>query len=100
MEGIRNKMVVNRYVRTTFMELSLASVLDELAGLKELEILDGTQLAHRIGMAEVQWMVDNWPKLKSIPGVEYTDYSLEAALQGGNGDDSPEVEKTVPEHVR
>ncbi|KAG0291704.1 hypothetical protein BGZ96_004913 [Linnemannia gamsii] len=84
-----------------YMRLEMeVSGLDELVGLKELEILDVSQLAHRIGTAEVQWMVENWPKLKSIPGLEYTNHSLEAALQGGNVDDRPEVEKTVPRHVR
>ncbi|KAF9550728.1 hypothetical protein EC957_012045 [Mortierella hygrophila] len=101
MEGTRTTMVVDEYVQTTCLELSLASGLDELAELKDLETLDVTQLAHRIGMAEVQWMVENWPKLKSIPGLEYTNHSREAALQGGDvGENHPGAVESVPEHVR
>lgn len=81
MGDIRTMTVIDKFVQTTCLELSLASGPGELAGLKDLETLDVSQLAHRIGMAEVQWMVENWPKLKSIPGLEYTDHSHEAALQ-------------------
>lgn len=101
LEDIRTIMVVDEFVQTTCLELSLASGVDELAGLKDLETLDVTKLVHRIGMAEVQWMVANWPKLKSIPGLEYTDHSREAALQRGDvGESHPGTVESVPEHVR
>lgn len=52
-EGTRTMMVIDEFVQTTCLEFSLARKLDELEGLKDLETLDVTHLAHRIGMAEV-----------------------------------------------
>ncbi|KAG0296339.1 hypothetical protein BGZ97_004562 [Linnemannia gamsii] len=71
-EGVRTKMVADRYVQKICLELSLASGQDELAGLKELEMLDVNKLTRQIGMAEVQWMVENWPMLNSIPGLVWS----------------------------
>ncbi|KAF9971916.1 hypothetical protein BGZ73_005026, partial [Actinomortierella ambigua] len=46
------------------LELTLESGLDELAGLKALEILDIGGMDHRVGVPELEWMIDNWPKLR------------------------------------
>ncbi|KAG0362399.1 hypothetical protein BGX24_005111 [Mortierella sp. AD032] len=70
--GIRT-MLIDSYVQTSCLELSLASGLDELSGLKELEELVIWRMAHRIGVAEVKWMVEHWPKLKIIRGLRYSD---------------------------
>ncbi|KAG0281739.1 hypothetical protein BGZ95_011657, partial [Linnemannia exigua] len=37
--------------------------------LKELRELNVEQMAHRIGLEEVRWMVDHWPKLEKIIGL-------------------------------
>jgi hypothetical protein len=52
------------------LEMSLESGLHKLADLKLLKELDMTQLATSIGLKEVQWMVDHWPKLQTIRGFE------------------------------
>ncbi|KAG0282664.1 hypothetical protein BGZ96_000249 [Linnemannia gamsii] len=52
------------------LEFSLESGLDMLAGMKELKFLDVKSTAHRIGVAELDWMHINWPKLKTIRGLE------------------------------
>jgi hypothetical protein len=51
------------------LEFSLESGLDMLAGMKELRFLDVKSTAHRIGVAELDWMHINWPKLKTIRGL-------------------------------
>ncbi|KAG0274370.1 hypothetical protein BGZ96_004354 [Linnemannia gamsii] len=51
------------------LEFSLESGLDILSGLKELRVLDVKSTAHRIGVAELEWMRIHWPKLKAIEGL-------------------------------
>lgn len=62
-----------RFVVPTFiyrsLEFSLESGLEMLAGLKELRVLDVKSTAHRIGVAELDWMHVHWPKLKEIKGL-------------------------------
>jgi hypothetical protein len=52
------------------LEFSLESGLDILSGLKELRVLDVKSTAHRIGVAELEWMRIHWPKLTTIVGLE------------------------------
>ncbi|KAF8941911.1 hypothetical protein BGZ47_007058 [Haplosporangium gracile] len=89
MRGIRT-MAVDAYLDHDCLELSLESGLDELAKLKELEVLAVYQMAHRIGLAEVQWMVVNWPRLKAINGLRYQDYDREVYGDGFGVIDEPE----------
>ncbi|KAF9557594.1 hypothetical protein EC968_007542 [Mortierella alpina] len=51
------------------LELSLDSGLSLMSELKEMRILDVTRMAHRIGVAELEWMHVNWPKLETIEGL-------------------------------
>lgn len=51
------------------LEFSLESGLEMLAGMKKLRMLDVKATAHRIGVAELDWMHINWPKLKEIKGL-------------------------------
>ncbi|KAG0284738.1 hypothetical protein BGZ96_010910 [Linnemannia gamsii] len=52
------------------LELSLASGLSLLAGLKELRVLDVRMTAHNIRVEELEWMHWNWPKLEKVRGLE------------------------------
>lgn len=45
------------------LELSLASGLDHLGGLRHLEMVGFECINHRIGRAEVEWMAKSWPNL-------------------------------------
>ncbi|KAG0279482.1 hypothetical protein BGZ96_001948 [Linnemannia gamsii] len=96
--GIRI-LAVDAYVDRNCLELSLESGLDELRGLQELEKLDVYQMAHRIGLAEVQWMVEHWPSLKSIVGLWYSEFDVE---EGHNGEVEVggSMEDSELEHVR
>jgi len=51
------------------LEMSLESGLEKLSGLKSLEELSVVGLATKIGDKEIQWMAENWPKLRVIYGV-------------------------------
>ncbi|KAF9399143.1 hypothetical protein BGX21_006730 [Mortierella sp. AD011] len=48
------------------LEMSLESGLHRLAGLKEMRELSVANTNSKIGLKEVQWMTENWPKLRMI----------------------------------
>ncbi|KAI8352304.1 hypothetical protein B0O80DRAFT_499604 [Mortierella sp. GBAus27b] len=52
-------------------ELSLESGLDKLSGLKKLKKFSVLGMATRIGVQEVQWMVEHWPRLRVINGLDW-----------------------------
>ncbi|KAF9921786.1 hypothetical protein FBU30_008143 [Linnemannia zychae] len=64
-----NTIAMDRDYQRECLELSLESGLEELAGLRELEVLDVTDMIHRIGPAEQKWLFSNLPKLKHIHGL-------------------------------
>ncbi len=51
------------------LEFSLKSGLDLLSGLKDLRTLNLDRLQTRIGMSEVQWMAQQWPRLERVIGL-------------------------------
>jgi hypothetical protein len=51
-------------------EMSLESGLGKLSGLKKLKELNVAGFLTSIGIEEVQWMVENWPKLRIIYGFD------------------------------
>ncbi|KAG0045344.1 hypothetical protein BGZ83_009435 [Gryganskiella cystojenkinii] len=53
------------------LSFSLKSELSRLAGLKELEVLDLSRMAHRVGVKELDWMHLHMPKLRTIIGLFY-----------------------------
>ncbi|KAG0093912.1 hypothetical protein BGZ92_000027 [Podila epicladia] len=60
------------YAEPTFdtLELSLASGLDRLGTLKDLEMIGFECINHRIGRDELDWMAKSWPKLKLMYGLD------------------------------
>ncbi|KAK3811092.1 MAG: hypothetical protein J3Q66DRAFT_58717 [Benniella sp.] len=52
------------------LEMSLESGLDKLSGLKSMKELNVERSETKIGIKEVQWMVENWPKLSAIYGLD------------------------------
>lgn len=52
------------------LQLTLESGLEILGGLKNLKELNVAHMEHSMGVAEVQWMIKTWPKLKSICGLK------------------------------
>ncbi|KAF9134595.1 hypothetical protein BGW39_006535 [Mortierella sp. 14UC] len=52
------------------LEMSLESGLDILSSLTDLAVLDLSRMDHRIGGAELQWMLRSWPNLRTLRGVK------------------------------
>ncbi|KAF9541530.1 hypothetical protein EC957_002966 [Mortierella hygrophila] len=52
------------------LELTLASGLDKLKTLKKLEVFGFEGCNHRIGHEELEWMVEAWPRLKEMRGLQ------------------------------
>ncbi|KAG0217885.1 hypothetical protein BGX33_009317 [Mortierella sp. NVP41] len=52
------------------LEMSLESGLGMLEGLKELRDVNVFRMATRIGVDEVQWMAESWPKLRALRGLK------------------------------
>ncbi|KAF9170549.1 hypothetical protein BGX20_008821 [Mortierella sp. AD010] len=55
--------------QSSCLELSLETGLRFMSGLKRLRILKVTRMDHRIGLKELQWMCESWPKLKEVKGL-------------------------------
>ncbi|KAF9129162.1 hypothetical protein BGW39_004430 [Mortierella sp. 14UC] len=55
---------------TSTLELSLATGLDLLAGLKNLCVFGFEGVDHRIGKPELEWMARNWPRLEVMRGLQ------------------------------
>ncbi|KAG0280182.1 hypothetical protein BGZ95_011010 [Linnemannia exigua] len=56
------------------LELNLASGLSRLGGLLELEVFGFDGMDHCIGKAELAWMVDHWPRLKTVRGLQLEEF--------------------------
>ncbi|KAK3810939.1 MAG: hypothetical protein J3Q66DRAFT_350562 [Benniella sp.] len=50
------------------LEFSLGSGLQKLEGLKALHDLDVSRMTTRIGLEEIQWMVEHWPRFHIFRG--------------------------------
>ncbi|KAG0344128.1 hypothetical protein BG004_004715 [Podila humilis] len=68
------------YYQHDCLELTIPCGLEELADLKELQILDISWMHHRIGVRELCWMDQHWPKLKMIRGFRETHSRIAGAL--------------------
>ena len=71
-------------IRSDGLEMTLDSGLGALRDLKRMKELNVLSIGHRIGVAEVRWMTEQWPLLHTICGLdnrerevdedEYVDY--------------------------
>ncbi|KAG0085990.1 hypothetical protein BGZ92_008545 [Podila epicladia] len=68
-EEVGGRRYLDRHFQLTCLELSLASGLELLAGLKRLRVLDVSRMAHRLGVNELEWMQTNWPRLEKVNGL-------------------------------
>ncbi|KAG0195999.1 hypothetical protein BGX28_000257, partial [Mortierella sp. GBA30] len=60
------------------LEMTLESGLDQLKKLKNLKVLDVQWMEQGIGVKEVHWMTQNWPRLREIRGLYDSGSNLEA----------------------
>ncbi|KAG0349761.1 hypothetical protein BG005_010711 [Podila minutissima] len=51
------------------LHLTLEMGLDKLDGLKNLEELYIANMDHKVGLREVKWMIESWPKLSKLYGL-------------------------------
>ncbi|KAF9131577.1 hypothetical protein BGW39_001626 [Mortierella sp. 14UC] len=51
------------------LDISLRNGLDLLSNLKEMKRLNFIRMATAVGVEDVQWMVNNWPRLERIDGL-------------------------------
>lgn len=51
------------------LDMTLANGLDELAGLKKLAVLDLGDMAHAVGVDELEWMSQHWCGMRRLSGV-------------------------------
>ncbi|KAG0276308.1 hypothetical protein BGZ96_003371, partial [Linnemannia gamsii] len=52
------------------LKLSLDSGLDKLRALGRLKVFGFTGVDHRVGTKELDWMVQAWPRLETVLGIE------------------------------
>ncbi|KAF9544911.1 hypothetical protein EC957_011536 [Mortierella hygrophila] len=52
------------------VDLTLKNGLGLLEGLKELKTISFMRMATRVGTEEVKWMVESWPQLEYISGLD------------------------------
>ncbi|KAF9096557.1 hypothetical protein BGX23_010968 [Mortierella sp. AD031] len=75
--GYNNSMVVDMEAVAAYnwhhqydcLNMSLGSGLDFLGGLKQLRMLSVLRMATSIGVEEVLWMAESWPRLEIIEGL-------------------------------
>ncbi|KAF9209171.1 hypothetical protein BGZ49_005958 [Haplosporangium sp. Z 27] len=79
---------VMKYETCSNLDMSIESGLGYLEGLKELRVLDiGCIQRVNIGQSEVEWIADNWPRIRKIKGLFFKDSDFSA------NDDEYEFEK-------
>lgn len=55
--------------REDSLELTLESGMDRLSELKRLEVFAFEGTSHGVGKAELEWMAENWPRLRGLRGL-------------------------------
>jgi len=62
----------DRSLKSASLDMSLHSGMVHMEKLKKLSMVDINYIPKvNIGMDEAQWMLDNWPMLKTINGLKY-----------------------------
>ncbi|KAG0280235.1 hypothetical protein BGZ95_010834 [Linnemannia exigua] len=56
------------------MQLSLASGLDQLSTLENLEVFGFEGVDHEIDLLEIEWIAEHWPRLKVMRGLQKDDH--------------------------
>ncbi|KAK3810902.1 MAG: hypothetical protein J3Q66DRAFT_372628 [Benniella sp.] len=72
-----------RGVRTQFdcLEMSLESGLHKLSELTKLKELNVLGMKTKIGIKEIQWMTEHWPRLRVLRGLDGSDDGGKQAVQ-------------------
>ncbi|KAG0227578.1 hypothetical protein B0O80DRAFT_499599 [Mortierella sp. GBAus27b] len=57
-------------IQRNCLEMSLESGIDKLSALKSLKELSVEGMVTKIGLQEVQWMTEHWPRLRLLHGLD------------------------------
>ncbi|KAF9923743.1 hypothetical protein FBU30_006203 [Linnemannia zychae] len=61
------------------VDLSLVHGLGQLSSLRKLRLFNFMRMATTVGIEEIQWMVEHWPKLERINGLDSWNSERKAA---------------------
>ncbi|KAG0278011.1 hypothetical protein BGZ95_004918 [Linnemannia exigua] len=59
----------NLFQQPHCLDLILESGLNLMSGLKRLRVLNVSRMNHRIGVQELVWMKEHWPRLHTVEGL-------------------------------
>ncbi|KAG0264443.1 hypothetical protein BG011_006802 [Mortierella polycephala] len=77
------------------LTLSLNLGLAHLERLKQLRVLKVARMAHHIGVAELEWMFEHWPRLEAIYGLlRFEDEAEDKEVEQWIRENHPELEYT------
>ncbi|KAG0025106.1 hypothetical protein BGZ81_007414 [Podila clonocystis] len=65
----KKRLIADSRFQVDCLEMTRASGLETLSGLKELESVDVSRMACFLELNDVQWMTQAWPRLKTLAGL-------------------------------
>ncbi|KAF9304548.1 hypothetical protein BGZ74_001272 [Mortierella antarctica] len=68
-EEEKKKLIADSRFQADCLEMTRASGLETLSGLKELESVDISRMACFLELQDVKWMTQAWPQLKTLAGL-------------------------------
>ncbi|KAF9212672.1 hypothetical protein BGZ59_006460 [Podila verticillata] len=69
-EESKKSLIADSRFQADCLEMTVASGLDTLVALKELESVDISRMACFLELDDVKWMTLAWPKLKALVGLQ------------------------------
>ncbi|KAF9311971.1 hypothetical protein BG003_006769 [Podila horticola] len=65
----KKKLIADSRFQADCLEMTLVSGLESLSGLKKIESVDISRMACFLELQDVQWMMQAWPRLKTLAGL-------------------------------
>ncbi|KAF9962683.1 hypothetical protein BGZ70_007970 [Mortierella alpina] len=87
-------------IQTQCLELSLSTGLELMGGMKEMRVLKVGGLEHRIGLGEIQWMCEHWPKLEAVCGLLRVKNRAQHDPDWEGKDEDDEMESEMVDWIR
>ncbi|KAF9572371.1 hypothetical protein EC968_009945 [Mortierella alpina] len=87
-------------IQTQCLELSLSTGLELMSGMKEMRVLKVGGLEHRIGLGEIQWMCEQWPKLEAVYGLLRVKNRKQYDRYWEGKEEDEEMEREMVEWIR
>ncbi|KAF9950488.1 hypothetical protein BGZ72_007874 [Mortierella alpina] len=87
-------------IQTQCLELALSTGLELMSEMKEMRVLKVGGLEHRIGLGEIQWMCEHWPKLEAVYGLLRVKNREQYDPDWEGKEEDKEMENEVVEWIR